>query len=247
MRLRDRVVIITGGGRGIGAATARPSPTRAARSSSATCWTRKARPPRRHSGGRRGRRLRQHRCHEGGRLPAIGRRRRRAARETRRPDLLRGDPAGRHAPGRGAGRGHLRERARCESEGDVSDGQVGPAPPAHGDAAGGAAPGLGGRHEDPQLLAGLRRQQGGRPRLRHDAGGATRPARDPRERDLPVEHRDPHADREPGGPRPSRRPGPRASPGGAIQEAADPIGLARILAFLALRDADYMRGTIFTR
>ena len=33
----------------------------------------------------------------------------------------------------------------------------------------------------------------------------------------------------------------------AVQEAADPMGLARILAFLASRDADYMRGTIFTR
>jgi NAD(P)-dependent dehydrogenase (short-subunit alcohol dehydrogenase family) len=33
----------------------------------------------------------------------------------------------------------------------------------------------------------------------------------------------------------------------AIKEAGDPIGVARILAFLASPDADYMRGTIFTR
>jgi NAD(P)-dependent dehydrogenase (short-subunit alcohol dehydrogenase family) len=33
----------------------------------------------------------------------------------------------------------------------------------------------------------------------------------------------------------------------AVKEAGDPLGLARILAFLASRDADYMRGTIFTR
>ena len=33
----------------------------------------------------------------------------------------------------------------------------------------------------------------------------------------------------------------------AIKEAGDPAGVARILAFLASADADYMRGTIFTR
>src|SRR5512137_444810 len=33
----------------------------------------------------------------------------------------------------------------------------------------------------------------------------------------------------------------------AIKEAGDPGGLARILAFLVSRDADYVRGTIFTR
>jgi NAD(P)-dependent dehydrogenase (short-subunit alcohol dehydrogenase family) len=33
----------------------------------------------------------------------------------------------------------------------------------------------------------------------------------------------------------------------AIREAGDPMGVARILAFLASPDADYMRGTIFTR
>ena len=49
-----------------------------------------------------------------------------------------------------------------------------------------------------------------------------------------------------------------ASPGGitgdpeemraeAIREAGDPRGIGRILAFLASADADYVRGTIFTR
>lgn len=33
----------------------------------------------------------------------------------------------------------------------------------------------------------------------------------------------------------------------AIKEAGDPAGVARILAFLASVDADYMRGTVFTR
>lgn len=33
----------------------------------------------------------------------------------------------------------------------------------------------------------------------------------------------------------------------AIKEAGDPAGVARILAFLASADADYMRGTVFTR
>lgn len=33
----------------------------------------------------------------------------------------------------------------------------------------------------------------------------------------------------------------------AMREAGDPMGVARILAFLASPDADYMRGTIFTR
>ncbi len=33
----------------------------------------------------------------------------------------------------------------------------------------------------------------------------------------------------------------------AVKEAGDPAGLARLLAFLASRDADYVRGTIFTR
>jgi NAD(P)-dependent dehydrogenase (short-subunit alcohol dehydrogenase family) len=33
----------------------------------------------------------------------------------------------------------------------------------------------------------------------------------------------------------------------AIREAGDPMGVARILAFLASSDADYVRGTIFTR
>jgi NAD(P)-dependent dehydrogenase (short-subunit alcohol dehydrogenase family) len=33
----------------------------------------------------------------------------------------------------------------------------------------------------------------------------------------------------------------------AIKEAGDPMGVARILAFLASREADYVRGTIYTR
>jgi NAD(P)-dependent dehydrogenase (short-subunit alcohol dehydrogenase family) len=33
----------------------------------------------------------------------------------------------------------------------------------------------------------------------------------------------------------------------ALKESGDPAGVARILAFLASADADYMRGTIFTR
>ena len=33
----------------------------------------------------------------------------------------------------------------------------------------------------------------------------------------------------------------------AARDLGDPIGVARILAFLASDDADYVRGTIFTR
>jgi NAD(P)-dependent dehydrogenase (short-subunit alcohol dehydrogenase family) len=33
----------------------------------------------------------------------------------------------------------------------------------------------------------------------------------------------------------------------AIREAGDPMGVARLLAFLASTDADYVRGAIFTR
>jgi NAD(P)-dependent dehydrogenase (short-subunit alcohol dehydrogenase family) len=40
---------------------------------------------------------------------------------------------------------------------------------------------------------------------------------------------------------------PEAARAQAVAEAADPAGLARILAFLASPEADYMRGTIFTR
>ncbi|MBP1776933.1 MAG: hypothetical protein H6Q86_2943, partial [candidate division NC10 bacterium] len=33
----------------------------------------------------------------------------------------------------------------------------------------------------------------------------------------------------------------------AIKDAGDPAGVARILAFLASAEADYVRGTIYTR
>jgi NAD(P)-dependent dehydrogenase (short-subunit alcohol dehydrogenase family) len=33
----------------------------------------------------------------------------------------------------------------------------------------------------------------------------------------------------------------------AIRDAGDPIGVARLLTFLASTDADYVRGAIFTR
>lgn len=40
---------------------------------------------------------------------------------------------------------------------------------------------------------------------------------------------------------------PEAARRKAVEEAGDPLGVAKILAFLASPDADYLRGTIFTR
>ena len=199
MRLQDRVVIITGGGRGIGAATAQAIAGDGGKvvigdmleaEGEATAAAIRA-------AGRRCR-LCPHRYHERGGLRPAGGGRRRAARQAGRAHLLRGDPAGRHTASGGAGRGHLRERPRCQPEGDLSHGEGGPAPPPQGGEGRGAVSGLGGGDQDPQFIAGLRRQQGGRARLHHDAGGAARAARHSRQRDLPVEHRDPHADRKPG-------------------------------------------------